>query len=702
MLAQGEGEASASDHVGGGHGSGVQHVPGAAQDAGRSEGPDSAHGARWTSEDASRAQPPAQEMVDGQEARAAGEVKQGTKGEEEKPRTAVADGGEGDGVRQNVASGAIDTAAQLGARVNGRKGSPTGGGANATERRRMSETRDETTQRGGGRLYTSPTRISSPRHTAPNIVNKDVQTTSFIKPKGRMGRPLGEQARKDEGPSKSSPAGSGKVVKKQKNVPAFLHKFEKVLGHVNQYILFEEIGRGAQGTVYKCLNKEDNQTYAIKCLERASLKRRQKPGIGGQVLKNEIEVMKQLDHPNLVRLYEVIDDSKFDRLYLVMDYVNGGSVMGDSDIMNCGNPLSNAIPEDEARRLFYDFIQGMEQLHQSGILHRDIKPSNLLIDPLDDEPKLKVCDFGVSTLCSKVKSAKVLGEDDLVYVGEVGGTPAMRAPEALGAGRDPVYHGRSADVWAGGVTLFCMLFGMLPFRGNTPEETIRQIIELPVVFPSKPKVSKEARRLISRMLDKDPQARGTFSLAKLDPWFEPLPAFKQARDAVAVSHTESSSQLEEMMQEISDTSTVVSEEGLSLEGLEHMVPRLHVGEAVKLSPVDQPVIHGKIPLRRNSDSAATLPESSISSGSPMGSSSHSTTSSASVSASASASASTSTSPSTATTTTTTTTTTTSTAKWSFLGGGLHRKTKQTRSTKEAWLSVSMIHNCERKRKTVRK
>ena len=97
-------------------------------------------------------------------------------------------------------------------------------------------------------------------------------------------------------------------------IPKIMAMFGNVLGHVNQYVLFEELGRGCQGAVYKCFNKDDKTTYAIKCLERASLmRRRRRVGGNSGMLKNEISVMKKVDHPNLVKLYEVIDDVDLDR-----------------------------------------------------------------------------------------------------------------------------------------------------------------------------------------------------------------------------------------------------------------------------------------------------------------------------------------------------------------------------------------------------
>jgi len=336
---------------------------------------------------------------------------------------------------------------------------------------------------------------------------------------------------------------SGAPSFKDSDIPDWIRKFETVMGHVNQYVLFDQIGVGAQGAVYKCLDLEKKKVYAIKALEAASLRKRRKVGSNINSLKNEIGIMKMLDHPNLVKLHEVIDDVENDRLYLVMDHIEGGGVMSDFDIMSGSS--AQAIPEDKARKLFADFVRGIEYLHYHGVLHRDIKPSNLLIDnnTKDGIPRLKVCDFGVSSLCKDDKSARVLGEDDLVYVGGFG-TVAMMSPEALGNGPDNIYHGRPADVWASGVTLYCMLTGQLPWSNVGDAEALRVEISSGqvVTFPKQPKLSKEVRKLIHRMLEADPAQRVTISLIKEDPWFSMV----DDGDSVTIFKDLSPSQKEEI------------------------------------------------------------------------------------------------------------------------------------------------------------
>ncbi len=370
-----------------------------------------------------------------------------------------------------------------------------------------------------------------------SVASNNVESSSFQSSRSLMANPFGSGSG-----SRGNRLSGLATNRDSKDVPSFLHKFERVLGHVNQYVLFEELGRGMQGAVYKCLNRNDSKTYAMKCLENASLKKRRKVGSSVSRLKNEIEVMKKLDHPNLVRLYEVIDDVNHDRLYLVMDLVVGGSVMGDAVVLKNKDPLSVAIPEAEAKRLFFDFCLGMEHLHHSGILHRDIKPSNMLVDQLTDDgvPRCKVCDFGVSTLCKDDKSAKVLGEDDLIYV-SAQGTIAMLSPEALGGGPDNIYHGRPADVWSAGVSLFVMLFGCLPWKAEGIDQLREEILAANIVFPSRPKVSRDARRVILKMLVKEPRERATFSLVRNDPWFAAVASRRAPAVATGLATASSSS-----------------------------------------------------------------------------------------------------------------------------------------------------------------
>jgi [calcium/calmodulin-dependent protein kinase] kinase len=145
----------------------------------------------------------------------------------------------------------------------------------------------------------------------------------------------------------------------------------------------EEIGQGAYGVVRIATDKRDSTQYAMKMLskrkmQRASFARRRPPKAGSapvstplQTLEREIAILKKIDHPNIVKLVEVLDDDTHDELYLVFELVEKGPVM------EVGT--TETFPEETARHYFIDLVLGIEYLHFQKIIHRDLKPSNLLV-----------------------------------------------------------------------------------------------------------------------------------------------------------------------------------------------------------------------------------------------------------------------------------------------------------------------------------
>lgn len=172
-------------------------------------------------------------------------------------------------------------------------------------------------------------------------------------------------------------------------------------------------------------------------------------------LKKLIEVMKKLDHPNVVRLHELIVDPSSDKLYLVMEYVDHGQVM-DIDAEGV-KPLD----AETTWRYMRALIDGMEYCHENGVVHRDLKPENLLVT---SKGTLKISDFGVSEAFSLDPSTEDI-------MSRTVGTTAFMAPEMVKASSADSYHGPPVDVWAAGITLYCFLFGKPPFVGQTIMET---------------------------------------------------------------------------------------------------------------------------------------------------------------------------------------------------------------------------------------
>lgn len=287
---------------------------------------------------------------------------------------------------------------------------------------------------------------------------------------------------------------------------------------INQYILYrEELGRGSYGLVRKGFNTLDGKFYAIKILNKNLLQKRKIMGRGRafadlwEKVKVEIAIMKRLRHPNVVRLYEVIDDPTRDKLYMVLEYASKGALSDGSDVCT-------PFPEEEARAHFRDTIQGLEYLHSYNIAHRDIKPENLL---LCEDGRIMIGDFGVSALFEH-------GDD---RVRDTAGSAAFMAPEMLQA--EAPFSARRTDVWSCGVTLYQLVFGRLPYTAANIHLLHDVIVSQPLEIP--PGTDPQLADLLQRLLQVDPEKRITIPQIKEHPWVTrggawPMPSLSASLD----------------------------------------------------------------------------------------------------------------------------------------------------------------------------
>lgn len=207
------------------------------------------------------------------------------------------------------------------------------------------------------------------------------------------------------------------------------------------------------------------------------------------LIREEIAIMKKLNHPNLVSLIEVLDDPEEDSLYMVLEMCKKGVVMK-VGLDEAAVPYS----EEMCRYWFRDLILGIEYLHAQGVVHRDIKPDNLL---LTEDDVLKIVDFGVSEMFEKPEDMRTA---------KSAGSPAFLPPELCVAKHGDV-SGTAADVWSMGVSLFCLRYGHIPFNKSGVLEIYEAI---KTETPTMPEDENENfRDLISRLMEKDPEQRIT-------------------------------------------------------------------------------------------------------------------------------------------------------------------------------------------------
>lgn len=298
---------------------------------------------------------------------------------------------------------------------------------------------------------------------------------------------------------------------------------------LNTYEILSDLGAGQHGKVKLAKHIDTGNLVAIKIVDRTgkpalmlnSLSRGKKQTQEDKIRK-EIAIMKKCDHPHVVKLIEVLDAESSRKIYLVLEYLEKGEVkwqLTQDDVFNkakVNDPnlrYEDCVPEplltyNETRRIFGDTLCGLDYLHHQGIIHRDIKPSNLLVGKNNE---VKISDFGVSF------ASNLDGEhQDDVELARTAGTPAFLAPELCAiSGKAKVTY--KIDIWALGVTLYCLLFGQLPFSAESEFKLFEKINNDEVTFPDvtrwrvAQKLSEKefgaAKDLILRLLDKNPESR---------------------------------------------------------------------------------------------------------------------------------------------------------------------------------------------------
>ena len=247
------------------------------------------------------------------------------------------------------------------------------------------------------------------------------------------------------------------------------------------YVIDRKIGAGGMGNVYLGKHGETGQVAAIKELP-ASLAREE-----GFVLRfnREIEAMRKLDNPHIVKLFEAGTDND-ETYFYAMEYVEG-------ETLTALLRRERRIPWKETIRLGIQMCAGLKHAHDSGVVHRDLKPSNLLLDKVRN---LKLTDFGV---------AQVFAADRLTMTGAILGTAEFMPPEQVEGRRTD----RRSDLYALGAVLYTMLVGQPPFSGGTAAE-IMQKQRFGRFDPPRnyvPEIPSWLDDIVCQLLEKDPEKR---------------------------------------------------------------------------------------------------------------------------------------------------------------------------------------------------
>uniref|UniRef100_A0A8C8GNA9 MAP/microtubule affinity-regulating kinase 3 n=1 Tax=Oncorhynchus tshawytscha TaxID=74940 RepID=A0A8C8GNA9_ONCTS len=249
--------------------------------------------------------------------------------------------------------------------------------------------------------------------------------------------------------------------------------------HVGNYRLLKTIGKGNFAKVKLARHILTGREVAIKIIDKTQLNPNSL-----QKLFREVRIMKLLNHPNIVKLFEVIETER--TLYLVMEYASGGEVF---DYL----VAHGRMKEKEARAKFRQIVSAVQYCHQKHIVHRDLKAENLL---LDADMNIKIADFGFSnefTMGNKLDTFC--------------GSPPYAAPELF---QGKKYDGPEVDVWSLGVILYTLVSGSLPFDGQNLKELRERVLRGKYRIPFY--MSTDCENLLKRFLVLNPAKRGTFEV----------------------------------------------------------------------------------------------------------------------------------------------------------------------------------------------
>ena len=281
------------------------------------------------------------------------------------------------------------------------------------------------------------------------------------------------------------------------------HSFElnkgNLIGHStgnpnNTYTYLSKLGEGSFGTVYKVKHKETGVIRAIKMIKKS--KKGKSSWINEEIIK-EIELLKSIDHQNIIKIHEFYEADSF--FYIVTEYCKGGELFVKVKKEGEQNEISTGI-------IMFQLFSGINYCHSKNIMHRDLKPENIMIEDKtkDGNVQIKIIDFGTATFYEKEYQQKLIG------------TAYYIAPEVL-----ELKYNEKCDIWSLGVIMYVLLSGKFPFGGKEVNHIFKKIKagKYDLVSPPFNRISKEAKDLITKLLELNPDKRISAEAALNHPWF---------------------------------------------------------------------------------------------------------------------------------------------------------------------------------------
>eukprot|EP01035_Chromulina_nebulosa_P018810 gene18810-24580_t len=276
-----------------------------------------------------------------------------------------------------------------------------------------------------------------------------------------------------------------------KNVMSDTSTSQRTKPHVfkKNYRTTVTLGAGAFSTVKLAVNLDDSREVAVKIVSRTGLSE-----ADDIALKQEVEILMSLTHPNIISCYDFYEEEKV--YYVVLEYMEGGELF-DRIVKK------SVYSELEAREVVNTILNALKYCHDRDIVHRDLKPENLLLTRRDDDYDIKIADFGFASRKGELMSTQC-------------GTPGYIAPEILQ--REP--YGKTVDMWSLGVITYILLGGYPPFQDKNIRNLFSKIKRCEYKFHPEvwSNVSEEAKDFIRNLLIMPPSSRLTADTALAHPW----------------------------------------------------------------------------------------------------------------------------------------------------------------------------------------
>lgn len=291
----------------------------------------------------------------------------------------------------------------------------------------------------------------------------------------------------EDGESDVNSQGALKINKQQ-----FIQEFN--VSPYDKYVRVEVLGEGSYGKVYKIVEIGTNNVRAIK-----EIKKNKRNKMEHEKIKKEIDILKKLDHPNILKIFEFYESE--DYYYIVTEFCEGGELF---DKITKYKHFSEKIAAFVIKQL----LSAVRYCHENSIIHRDLKPENILLETNNDSFNIKVIDFGTGEI---FKNCKFLHKQI--------GTPYYIAPEVL-----KNEYNEKCDIWSCGVILYILLSGSPPFYGKNDEEIYASVTIAKFSFKQKiwAQISDNAKNLIKALLEVDINKRPTAEKALNHKWFNIL------------------------------------------------------------------------------------------------------------------------------------------------------------------------------------